>query len=155
MTADVVARLCQGGASESEAISSIVEVKIGGLPPYRDRILHAIRSNPGRKGVLLSAIIEKTYGVRIHHATLLKYIVREGLFDAAAAGSSTPIRSIGAHMRSRGKHRNVATIKGRVDKRAKAMKTKKDDAGAAMNAHHALAARLGRLEDIVRTTMAG
>ena len=37
------------------AASSIVEVKIGGLPPYRDRILHVIRSNPGSKGMLLSA----------------------------------------------------------------------------------------------------
>ena len=78
MTADAVAHLCQGGASESKAASSIAEVKIGGLPPYRDCILRAIRSNPGLKGIRLSAVMKDTYDVRIHPATLMKYIVREG-----------------------------------------------------------------------------
>ena len=59
------------------ASSSIVDAKIGDLPAYRDRILQAIRNNPGSKGMALSAMIEKTYRVRIHHAALKKYIVRE------------------------------------------------------------------------------
>ena len=107
-------------------------VKIGGLPPYRDRILHVILSNPGSKGMILSAAMEKNYGVRIHHATLLKYIVREGLFDAAAAAGG-PIRSRAKQVHAkianlrRYRQGKVAPMKGRVGEPAKAMKTMKYD----------------------------
>ena len=160
MTADAVARLCQSGASESKTSSSIVEVKIGGLSPYRDRILRAIRSSPGCRGIRLSAIIERAYGVRIHHQALMKYIVREGLFDAAAVAGG-PIRSRAKQVHAkianprRYRHGKVAPMKGRVGEPVMAMKSMKYDAGAATNAPCAFAARLERLEAIVRTTMTG
>ena len=61
------------------ASSSIIDAKIGDLPAYRDQILLAIRNNPGSKGMALSAIMEKTYGVRIHHAALKN--TSSGIFD--------------------------------------------------------------------------
>ena len=76
--------------------STIVEAKIGDLPSHRGTILQAIRSNPGSKSVALSTILEKSYAVRVHHATLRKFIERENLYEAAVAAPSTPMRGTGA-----------------------------------------------------------
>ena len=77
--------------------STIIEAKIGDLPSHRGTILQAIRSNPGSKSIALSTILEKSYAVRVHHATLRKFIERESLYEvAAAAAPSTPMRGTGA-----------------------------------------------------------
>ena len=74
---------------------TMIEVNIGGLPAYHDKILLTICNNPSSRCMEFSAIMEKTYGVRIHHAALEKYIVRNNLFVHLAA-PSTPMRSTGA-----------------------------------------------------------
>ena len=92
-----VAMASTSAASASTAASTtIIDAKIGDLPAHRERILLAIRSNPGSKAIALAAFLEKTYSVRVHFQALRKYIERENLFEAATTAPCTPIRSTGA-----------------------------------------------------------
>ena len=83
-------------ATAATPVATIVDAKIADLPRYRDNIIAAIRSNPGKKAKALVSIALSDYAVRVQWQALHTYIDREKLYDIAAAAPSTPMRSTGA-----------------------------------------------------------
>ena len=49
------------------------QAKIGDLPRDRDRIIAAIKANPGKKAHFLSGVLEQNYGLVVHMKALEKY----------------------------------------------------------------------------------
>ena len=70
-----VAHYMASAPSPSALVASaptIVEVKIGDVPIYRDKIVRAIRCNPGNAPITLATILRTNYAVCVHHAALRK-----------------------------------------------------------------------------------
>ena len=76
--------------------STIADAKIGDLPRYREMIIAAIRSNPCRRAKYIAGVMLSDYAVKVNWDALRVYIDREGLYDAAVASPSTPMRPTGA-----------------------------------------------------------
>ena len=66
------------------------------MPRYRDRIIEATGSNPGKKAKALAAIVERDYGLKVIWKTRGLYIDRENIYGIASAAPSTPERGTGA-----------------------------------------------------------
>ena len=77
-------------ASVSPKIRSIAAAKpmarskIKDLPAYRDKIVDAIRRNPGKRAKALSKILREESIVDVQWAALYDYLVREDLYAVAS-----------------------------------------------------------------------